>query len=157
MVFVADSATSVQGVGASGEAVISNVYMGGDKIFNLYRGLPIMAMTCGMASIGGRTISSLSKELRSRFNSNDRQWRVDPTNYTIREVAEKACRFFWEERKHYYPAHLNNREIDHVGAAYHPAADSVRRVPDTESTAVRLSRARERYPVCRPKRSGKPG
>jgi len=311
MVFVADSATSIQATGADGRSFISNVYMGGDKLFNLYRGLPIMAMTCGMGHINGRTISSLAKELRARMMSSDRAWRVDPTNYTIAEIAEKARRFFWEERylaqrplpppphsfelwiggydagaeihdlwklmidsgtvslervgtqgeigvyaagqpqpifrlllgidpqaieilksaridpaaadgvvdllrsklfvalvhpampvanaidlarylatvtkgyfrflpgadivggdldiavvtrhegfkwverKHYYPAHLNNREIDHVGAAHHPAANASRSVPVPEPTSVRLSRGRELNPVCRPKRPSK--
>jgi hypothetical protein len=98
MVFVADSATSLQMTDPNGQSYTSNVYMGGDKVFNLYRGLPIMAMTCGMGHIGKRTISALSKELRRHLMEGDAVWRVNPKSYTIEEIAKKAERFFYQER-----------------------------------------------------------
>ena len=54
MVFAADSASTLEARKPSGESVIVNVYRHGDKIFNLYKGLPVVAMTCGMGHIGDR-------------------------------------------------------------------------------------------------------
>ena len=60
MVFAADSATTLEVTSASGARSVANVFMTGDKVFNLYRGLPIIAMTCGMGHIAERTIGSLA-------------------------------------------------------------------------------------------------
>ena len=51
VVFAADSATSM--TDASGH--ILNVFDHGNKVFNLYKELPIAAMTCGMGNIGKTT------------------------------------------------------------------------------------------------------
>jgi hypothetical protein len=67
MVFAADSASTLEARKPSGESVVVNVYRHGDKIFNLYKGLPVVAMTCGMGHIGDRAISSLAKDLRQRL------------------------------------------------------------------------------------------
>ena len=57
-------------------------------------------MTWGLASIGGRSISTLSKELRCRFSGerpNHEDWTLDPAKYTITEVAERLKVFFYDE------------------------------------------------------------
>ncbi|MEM7696051.1 MAG: hypothetical protein AAF318_16500 [Pseudomonadota bacterium] len=98
MVFAADSATTLAGILPNGQQNIVNVYNGGDKVFNLYRGLPIIAMTCGMGHIGERNIGSLSKELRLRLMSEDKYWGIDPRTYTIEQVAERAKMYFFDDR-----------------------------------------------------------
>lgn len=98
IVFAADSASSlVDTPAAGGPALIANVYGHGNKVFNLRKGLPIAAMTCGMGNIGPVSISTLAKDLRLRFCSTNPEWQVDPSNYTIEEIAQKARRFFFEE------------------------------------------------------------
>ena len=56
-------------------------YDNANKIFNLYKGLPIGAATCGTGGIGNASISTLSKDLRERFQGSPRgctDWKVDP-------------------------------------------------------------------------------
>jgi hypothetical protein len=100
IVFAADSASSlIRTNAASGASEIINVYTHGDKVFNLLKGHPICAMTCGMGNIGTASIATLTKELRRRLSSTDQVgWYVDPASYSVEELAVKARRFFFEER-----------------------------------------------------------
>lgn len=98
IVFAADSASSlIDSSLADGRPLIANVYSHGNKIFNLKKGLPIAAMTCGMGNMGPISISTLAKDLRARFCSGEPEWQIEPTDYTIEEVANRARRFFFEE------------------------------------------------------------
>lgn len=99
IVFAADSASSLieSTPTADGRPLIANVYSHGNKVFNLRKGLPIAAMTCGMGNIGPVSISTLAKDLRVRFCSDDAKWRIDPKAYTIEQVATLAREFFFEE------------------------------------------------------------
>lgn len=96
IVFAADSASSLV-ENSGGRPLIANVYAHGNKVFNLKKGLPIAAMTCGMGNIGPVSISTLTKDLRERFCSDDADWAIDPDSYTIERVAELSRRFFFEE------------------------------------------------------------
>ena len=98
IVFAADSASSlVSNDPVTGAAAIMNVYAHGNKVFNLRKGLPIAAMTCGMGNIGAMSIGTLAKELRERFCGADPAWAVNPNAYTMEEVATKARAFFFDE------------------------------------------------------------
>lgn len=97
IVFAADSATSMLGQDQAGNPVITNVYNYGKKVFCLHKGLPVMAMTCGMGSIGGSSIDVVAKDFRGLLMSSDPDWSLNFSTYTIREVAEKAHRYFFEE------------------------------------------------------------
>jgi hypothetical protein len=97
IVFAADSASSLVHADASGQAAIHNVYAHGNKVFNLRKGLPIAAMTCGMGNIGSVSISTLAKDLRLRFAGDDPEWALNANDYTMEEVATKARRFFFDE------------------------------------------------------------
>ena len=98
IVFAADSASSlIDSSLADGRPLIANVYAHGNKVFNLKKGLPIAAMTCGMGNIGPVSISTLAKDLRARFCSNDADWQIDPQSYTVEGVAVRARKFFYEE------------------------------------------------------------
>jgi len=99
IVFAADSASSlVETSLTDGRALIANVYAHGNKVFNLRKGLPIAAMTCGMGNIGPMSISTLAKDLRARLSSDDEGWGLDRNAYSIQEVAEKSRKFFFEEQ-----------------------------------------------------------
>lgn len=100
IVFAADSASSLVSTNpATGESQIINVYDHGDKVFNLVKGLPICAMTCGMGNLGNASIATLAKELRRRLSTPELgEWYVNPESYTIEEIAVKARQFFFEER-----------------------------------------------------------
>lgn len=99
IVFAADSASSlVESSGPNGESSIYNVYVHGNKVFNLRKGLPIAAMTCGMGNIGPVSISTLAKDLRERFcDQNNKDYYLDPNGYSIEEVAQKCRTFFFDE------------------------------------------------------------
>lgn len=98
LVFAADSATSLVGSDDQGHPTIFNVMAHGNKVFNLVKGLPICAMTCGMGNIGRASISTLAKDLRKRLGSNVDQGGVDRDNYSIQDIASRARTFFYEEK-----------------------------------------------------------
>lgn len=98
MVFAADSASTLEARLPGGNSTVLNVYQYGDKVFSLYPGLPIVAMTCGMGNIGERAISSLAKDLRTRLVCGDKDWKISETDYSIKDISEKAKKFFFDER-----------------------------------------------------------
>lgn len=98
VVFAADSAsTLVNANPQTGESQVLNVYQHGDKLFNLYKGLPISAVTCGMGNIGSASIATLAKELRRRMKGEDSTWKLDPKSYRIGDVVEKAKLLLYDE------------------------------------------------------------
>jgi len=88
IVFVADSASSMVAQGPSGP-VISRVYNHGDKLFNLYRGLPVAAMTCGLGAFGRESIATIAKGIRVDLMAEDSE--ITPENYAIEAIANFAC------------------------------------------------------------------
>lgn len=97
LVFAADSASTLHyGNDEQGREII-NVLPHGHKVFNLHRKLPICAMTCGLGNIGPASISTLAKDLRIAFTE-EGPYHLNPTSYTIKEVATKARQFLFEER-----------------------------------------------------------
>lgn len=94
LIFAADSASSLTGATADGEPVVLNVWAHGNKVFNLYKTKPIVAMTCGMGHMGPASISNLAKDLRRKLGDADDPLFLDISNYSIGEVAEKALSFF---------------------------------------------------------------
>jgi 20S proteasome alpha/beta subunit len=93
VVLASDSATTLYDEGGS----IVNVYNTANKIFNLYKGLPIAGMTWGGGSIGHASISTLSKDLRLRLMGDDADWKIDEGSYTLLDVVNKAKQFFFDE------------------------------------------------------------
>jgi len=101
IVLASDSATTQQAQIEPGQVATINIWNSANKIFNLRKCWPVGAMTWGRASIGGRSIATLSKELRCRF-SGDRagfeDWTLDAEKYTIADVAERVKTFFYDEQ-----------------------------------------------------------
>lgn len=98
IVFAADSATSLQGMDASGKHAIVNIYDHANKVFNLRKRLPIAAMTAGIGNFGNSSISTIAKDLRALLSREGSDYRIDPDNYTVEEIATKARRYLYEER-----------------------------------------------------------
>ena len=96
IVLAADSATSF----VNAEGVVIKVYNNANKIFNLVKVWPIGAMTYGAGSIGSASIATLSKDFRILLSpgSPDHNYLLNQGTYTVREVAEKAKRFLFEDR-----------------------------------------------------------
>ncbi len=100
LVLASDSATT-QMTTTEGAPDTINIWHSANKIFNLRKDLPIGAMTWGQASLDGFSISTLAKEFRARLSGDDSQykgWELDPTSYTITDVAERAKEFFYTDR-----------------------------------------------------------
>ncbi len=99
MVFAADSAATLVNTNIeTGASEVLNVYQNGDKVFNLFKGLPICAMTCGMGNIGQMSIATLAKELRRRMMNGHENWSLDCKNYTLEQVAILARKLIFEEK-----------------------------------------------------------
>lgn len=99
LVVAADSATTLTSTDASGEASVVNVFNHANKIVNLHKSLPVTLMTWGRGNIGQQSIATLAKDLRRRFQgiSGLNEWRVDPSNYKVEDIAQLVSRFFQEE------------------------------------------------------------
>lgn len=104
VILATDSASTVMSVTPQGAANVFNIYNNANKAFNLFKGLPIGAVTWGAGGIGNASISSLVKDFRNRLKSRDEgnEYRLDRDNYTIEDVAVKLRRFIYED--HYVGA-----------------------------------------------------
>ena len=94
LVFAADSASSLTGVDATGASTVFNVWDHGNKVFNLYKGKPIAAMTCGLGNMGHASIGSLAKDFRRIITHGIGGDKIDESNYTVEEIAIRAKEFF---------------------------------------------------------------
>lgn len=95
IVLATDSATSFNLDGGGAQ-----VYNTANKLFQLHRELPVAAMTWGLGSIGDASISTLAKDLRRRLMGRDPggvNWGLDPSAYTIEEVANYTVSMMYEE------------------------------------------------------------
>jgi hypothetical protein len=92
IVMAADSAGTMPG---------GQVYAHANKITNLCEGLPIGAMSTGAGGIGNESVETLLKDLRRRFAGSDMahaDWRLDPGDYTLGQVAHRLRAFLFEEK-----------------------------------------------------------
>lgn len=97
IVFAADSASSLSATDTDGKQRIVNIYENANKVFCLRKGFPICGMTAGIGNFGNVSISTLSKDLRLRFCTEGDDLYLDPHNYSMQEVSEKARVFLFEE------------------------------------------------------------
>ena len=104
VVLAADSASTLMAQTATGTEAVQ-VFNNANKVFNLRKGLPIGAITWGAGSIGRASTSTLMKDLRARFSGQDTarpEWHIDPSNYTVHQVADRVRQFIYDE--YYVPA-----------------------------------------------------
>ncbi len=98
LVLAADSASTLYGP-AAGSGIV-NVYNTANKVFNLYKGLPIGGMAWGTGSIGHASISTLAKDLRRRLMGRDprtREGTIQPSDYTLEQVSQAARHLLYDE------------------------------------------------------------
>lgn len=98
IVFAADSTSSLQMTLPDGNAATVNTYDHANKLFNLKKGLPIAAMTAGIGNFGASSISTIAKDFRALLGQEDGEYYLDPKNYSMKQVAELARKYFFEER-----------------------------------------------------------
>lgn len=73
-----------------------NSYFNTEKLMHV-RNFPIGALTFGLGSLKNRSVSSLANDLRARLNGGDPEWRIDPLNARVEDVAKAFLRFFYDE------------------------------------------------------------
>lgn len=95
IVFVADSASSLASVDVNGRPGIIRVYNHADKVFNLFRGQPVCAMTCGLGNFGRESIATIAKSIRKRIMSGETH--ITAENYTIESVIRYTFEIFLEK------------------------------------------------------------
>lgn len=95
VILAADSASTLIAGGG-----VQNVYNTANKVFNLYKGMPIGAITWGAGGIENASISTLMKDLRKRFmglDKNHTDWIIDKNNYKMEDIANWVKSFFYDE------------------------------------------------------------
>src|SRR5215208_643272 len=78
---------------------VAYVFNNANKISNLLKGAPIGFVSWGAGGIGIAGIETLMKDLRRRFAGKDptrHDWRIDPENYQIADVASRAREFLFD-------------------------------------------------------------
>ena len=123
VVFAADSASSLVGTTPNGDPVVFNVYQHGNKIFNLYKGKPIAAMTCGMAHMGDASIAALAKDFRRIITKGIGGNKIDPEDCTVKGVAERAHAFFAAKYNEIDPAPVGDHGFEFWVGGYGSAWD----------------------------------
>jgi hypothetical protein len=93
LVLGADSAVTVRNSAAHRD----NVYFNAEKIINLVKGLPLGAVTWGLAGFGRRSSTRVAKDLRRRLSDPAHPWWINPEHYTVEEVARRVEQFFHHE------------------------------------------------------------
>lgn len=91
LVLGADSASTLM-TGSS----YHNSYFNTEKLMHVDR-LPVGALTFGLGSLNNRSVSSLANDLRGRMAGSDADWRIDPDNFTVEDIADRFKRFFYDE------------------------------------------------------------
>jgi hypothetical protein len=110
MVFASDSASSFDGGGkkdGNGDP-IQQVYRYGNKLFQLHRSFPIMAMTSGQGNFGQASIAMLAKEFRQTLSRNGKH--ALKHSYQMKDVASLAHDFFLKDK--YAKAFTNNEPVN---------------------------------------------
>jgi hypothetical protein len=100
IVLAADSATTMLNFDpVTGHPVASYVYNNANKVFNLFKGLPVGLIMWGLGSIGRSSISTLVKDFRDEYSA-----KINPDSYTIESIAKDFKRFIYDSRVASYPA-----------------------------------------------------
>lgn len=92
IVFAADSATTLLSPNGEEGQFGVRVYNHADKVFNIFRGKPIVSMTCGVGNFGHESIASISKEIRHKLAREDSG--IDKENFTVEQIAKFAHSIF---------------------------------------------------------------
>lgn len=94
VVLASDSASSLVHIDDKNLNVsIMNVYEHADKIFNLYKELPVGVVSWGAGGIGKESISTLAKDFRKLIQK-DGDFEIDNNEYSIKEIAYLFNDFF---------------------------------------------------------------
>ena len=97
IVFAADSASSVMGISASGDELVSNIWEHGVKVFNLHKRLPVVGMTAGLGHFGPVSINTLTKNFRVDLMHGELGNQLNEEEYTIEGIVGLLNSYFSEK------------------------------------------------------------
>jgi hypothetical protein len=125
VVLASDSAMTLTDPTKVGPESVLNVYNNANKIYNLRKGLPIGGLAYGWGSLGSSSLATLAKDLRWRFSGeqkNQINWQIDPDNYTIKDIADRAREFLFDE--HFKPLNVTTggMQLGFIVAGYSSGA-----------------------------------
>ena len=128
LVIAADSASTLTiSLQPGTTAGVANVYDNANKIFNLYKGVPIGCVTYGAGSIGSSSIGTLIKDLRKSLTNPETAKDVgfNPADYSMESVSKIVVKFLGDEcAKETNTAILSNINIGLMLGGY-SAGDSL--------------------------------
>ena len=76
----------------------TQVYDHAEKIVNLVKGLPIGVMATGDGGIGSESLTTLLKDLGKRLADKQDSMYLDPSSYTMADVAGRVHQFLFAEK-----------------------------------------------------------
>ncbi len=91
VVLAADSASTILLRTPQGEVGAVKVYNNANKIFNLYKGLPIGCVTFGAGSIGNASIATLIKDFRHAITLGPDEIQKD--SYQVEDITHRMAAF----------------------------------------------------------------
>lgn len=103
IVLASDSASTLTVRQPDGTIGVGNIYNNANKIFNLYKGLPLGVVIFGAGGIGQHSMGNLIKTLRMMMKreGNDNDYYLDKNKYTVEDVANKV-------KKHIFDGHYSD-------------------------------------------------
>ena len=111
IILASDSASSLIQTDDKGNFSVIKIFENADKIFNLYKGYTIGAMTWGSGGIGSESQSTIFKDFRKIIMENSDQ-KIDPKKYKIKDIAKKFKKFISEK---YYNEYNNVEKFPVIG------------------------------------------
>lgn len=122
IVFAADSATSLVGSDSNGRAIVERVYKYGNKIFNLDKRLPVVAMTAGLGAIGNAPIHSLAKDFR-RLLKEGGKYNIDPNAYKLEDLVGLARDYLFNDKYKTAPPIMGDHSLQFWIGGYSSKSD----------------------------------
>lgn len=102
IIIAADSASTLIGKDEKGNSTVLKVFDNANKVFNLYKGMPIGAITFGAGSIGQASMDTLVKDFRRRISNNppipNHKAEIDCDNYSVEDLAKRFKKFIYDDR-----------------------------------------------------------
>jgi hypothetical protein len=98
--------------------VVLNVYNNADKLFNLYKGLPIGAITWGSGSIGASSITTLMKDFRKKLKAE-----LNRDSFTIEQISNELSKYVFSNYEKAFKEWPNKPPIGFMVGGYSFGSD----------------------------------
>ena len=151
IVLGADSASTISVVGSDGREEEKNIFNNANKILNIYKGLPLGFLSCGLGNVGYSSVCTLAKDFREKLSGDDPKWAIDPHSYTVLKVAELARKFFYED---VYQPHYKEKENPPVFEFFICGYSSESNLADAYSVLVEDGKCDPPKPLFKPGQFG---